>query len=42
MRVAIVDDIASERTTLRNQLEMLFSSHSLYGTLLEYERWKFY
>ena len=37
MRIAIVDDIADERTLLRNRLESQFSRLNVHTDILEYE-----
>ncbi|MCI8426668.1 MAG: response regulator transcription factor [Lachnospira sp.] len=37
MRIAIIDDVFSERKTLRNKLEIQLSKHLLNGEIFEYE-----
>lgn len=40
MRIAIIDDVFSERKTLRNKLEIQLSKHLLNGEIFEYENGK--
>ena len=37
MRIAIIDDVFSERKMLRNKLEIQLSRHLLNGEIFEYE-----